>query len=75
MNRRYRRLSAEQAELHDRLEAAELDVEQLRTTLVAVAREASGVTVGHTCPSCERCLVLVRRGRLYCPACGHGRTV
>ncbi|WP_218155504.1 hypothetical protein [Halomicrobium zhouii] len=50
-------------------------MEQLQNTLQAVARETGIASVTHPCRRCERSLLLVRDGQLYCPNCRYGRTV
>lgn len=75
MDRQHRRLAEECAELRERLAETECQVEQLQNALRAVAREAGDVSVSHPCRNCERSLVLVRNGQIYCPNCRYGRTM
>jgi len=75
MDRQHRRLAARCDELGERLAEAERHVEQLERALRAVARETGGVSVSHPCRRCDKSLLLVRHGQLYCPNCRYGRTV
>jgi exosome complex RNA-binding protein Csl4 len=72
MNRHHR---ADYEDVRARLTATERHVEQLRNTLRAVARDATDVSVAHPCQRCERSLLLVRAGQMYCPNCGYERSV
>ncbi|MFC4987741.1 MULTISPECIES: hypothetical protein [Saliphagus] len=61
------------AELSDRLEATERDLERLRNALDGVARER-GTSVTVPC-RCGRSLLLYREGMLSCPSCDYRRPV
>lgn len=75
MDRQHRRLAHQYDQLRERIAETELRVEQLQNTLGAVAKEVGDVSVTHPCRRCERCFVLVRDDRLFCPECGYHRSV
>lgn len=59
----------------DRLEANERALEQLRNTVSALARETDGITVGQPCDRCDRVLLLISDGTMYCPQCSYRRSM
>lgn len=50
-------------------------IDRLENTLKAVAEETGSVSVHGPCQSCGQCLVLRRRGEVYCPQCGEGQSL
>lgn len=59
----------------EREERADLEqrVEQLETTVRALARERTGTTLGGPCSNCGKCLTFKRADRIHCPHCGDGQ--
>ncbi|MDF9746957.1 hypothetical protein [Natrinema salsiterrestre] len=72
--RRERDTAVQLAVLSDRLEAAERRQRQLQNTIAAIGREA-GVSVGCLCGHCEESYTLIKNGDMYCPRCGHRRSL
>lgn len=62
------------AVLADRLEATERRQQQLQNTVAALAREV-GVSVGGLCGHCGESHTLIKDGSMYCPRCGHLRSL
>ncbi|WP_226006779.1 hypothetical protein [Natrinema salinisoli] len=71
---RERDTASQLAALSDRLEAAERRQRQLQNTIAAVGREA-GVSVGCLCGHCEESFTLIKAGSMFCPRCGHRRSL
>ncbi|MCU4740887.1 hypothetical protein OB955_06910 [Halobacteria archaeon AArc-m2/3/4] len=62
-------------EMGDRLEANERRIVQLENTLHGVARVTGDITITYPCLKCDRSLLLIRDGMLYCPCCHYRQTV
>ncbi|MDS0477775.1 hypothetical protein [Natrinema sp. 1APR25-10V2] len=72
--KRDRVLRAQLADLNERLEASEQRHRQLHNTVTALGREV-GVSVGSPCGHCNESYMLIKRGCMYCPRCGHSGAV
>lgn len=66
-------VAARLAQLSDRIDEYEKRIDCLETTLGAIASEIGDVSVCGRCQSCEKCLMLLDDGMLYCPNCGNGQ--
>ncbi|WP_254524218.1 hypothetical protein [Natrinema caseinilyticum] len=72
--KRERAMSAQLAALNERLEVIERRHCKLQNTVEALGREA-GVSVGSPCSHCDESYMLIKNGHMYCPHCGHRRTM
>ncbi|QLG48336.1 hypothetical protein [Natrinema halophilum] len=72
--KRDRTVKAQLVALNERLEAMEQRHCLLRRTVEALGRE-NGVSVGSPCSHCEKSYMLIKNGHMYCPHCGHRRTM
>lgn len=59
----------------NRLEANERRIVRLQNTVQGIARETGDITVTYPCLECDRCLLLIRDGVLYCPHCHYNQTL
>ncbi|ELZ20458.1 hypothetical protein C475_20477 [Halosimplex carlsbadense 2-9-1] len=66
---------AEIERLARRLDAQERQLERVRNALKGVATEVGGLSVSGPCDGCERSLLLVREGQIFCPRCRGGATL
>jgi len=64
--------SLSEQELARRVLRAEQRIECMETTLAAVTDEIEGVSLSTRCSKCEKSLLLIKDGMLYCPQCGDG---
>ncbi|WP_324664519.1 hypothetical protein [Haloarcula sediminis] len=59
-------------ELAQRVVEVENRLDCLETTLASVADEIDGLSLSSPCGKCEKSLLLIKDGTLYCPYCGNG---
>ncbi|WP_254530880.1 hypothetical protein [Natrinema gelatinilyticum] len=72
--KRERTTTAQLIALNERLEVIERRHCMLQNTVEALGREA-GVSVGSPCSHCDQSHMLIKDGHMYCPHCGHRRTI
>ncbi|WP_408958375.1 hypothetical protein [Natrinema sp. 74] len=73
-SKRDRAIRAQLAALGERLEESEQRHRQLHNTVAALGREV-GVSVGAPCSRCAESHTLIADGYMYCPRCGHRRSL
>jgi len=71
---REQRIAAELTRLKRRVSKTEAEQQRLRNTIHGLAREMD-VTVGCSCPHCEKSYMIVRNGLMYCPSCSNRLSV
>ena len=60
--------------LQRRVAKTEAEQRRLRNTITGLARETD-VSIGCSCPHCDRSYMLVRDGVMYCPSCSNRLSV
>lgn len=72
---RQKAIRSQLEEVAARLETNERRIVQLQNTLDGIARETGNITIAYPCLECDRSLLLIRKGLLYCPCCHYRQTV